>query len=396
MRLDGPSNGSLSAPAASSEKRERSGSMNSWGDDDRQEHEEGRQGEYLRRSPSFDAYVRELDLWRARLRRSGRRILWIVVGLAVLLMLVTTLYQVQPEEVGVVVRLGRYVRTTEPGLRVKIPFAEQVYKIPVQRQLKEEFGFRTTEADVSSSYSREGFVAEAVMLTGDLNVAVVEWIVQYRVADPYLYLFKVRNVTGTFRAMNEAVMRQVVGDRTVTEVLTVGRQAIETRAEEVLRMLTQQYEMGITIEQVVLQDVNPPDSVKPSWDEVNQAQQQRDRMINEARAEYNKVIPRAKGEAQQAVLEAEGYGLNRVNRAQGEGSRFQAIEGAYRRAPDVTRRRLYLETMERVLPRMGNKVLLDTDANGIVPLLPLAGLRATAVPEAGAVLQPTSVEGGAK
>ena len=175
-------------------------------------------------------------------------------------------------------------------------------------------------------------------------------------------IFKVRNVTGTFRAMNEAVMRQVVGDRTVTEVLTVGRQAIETRVEELLRALTQQYEMGITIEQVVLQDVNPPDPVKPSWDEVNQAQQQRDRMINEARAEYNKVIPRAKGEAQQAVLEAEGYGLNRVNRAQGESARFQSIQQAYRRAPDVTRRRLHLETMERVLPRMGGKVFLDAHA----------------------------------
>jgi membrane protease subunit HflK len=235
-----------------------------------------------------------------------------------------------------------------------------------------------------------------MMLTGDLNVAVVEWIVQYRVADPYLYLFKVRNVTDTFRAMNEAVMRQVVGDRTVTEVLTVGRQAIETRVEELLRALTQQYEMGITIEQVVLQDVNPPDPVKPSWDEVNQAQQQRDRMINEARAEYNKVIPRAKGEAQQAVLEAEGYGLNRVNRAQGESARFQSIQQAYRRAPDVTRRRLHLETMERVLPRMGGKLFLDADARGIIPLLPLDGFRAIAASPPTPNSKPASIIGGAQ
>ncbi|MEZ5420736.1 MAG: FtsH protease activity modulator HflK [Vicinamibacterales bacterium] len=298
----------------------------------------------------------------------------------------SSLYQVQPEEVGVVVRFGKFMRTTEPGLRAKIPFVEQVYRIPVQRQLKEEFGFRTTEADVRTTFSQADFSAEAMMLTGDLNVAVVEWIVQYRVADPYLYLFKVRNITGTFRAMNEAVMRQVVGDRTVTEVLTVGRQAIETRAEELLRALTQQYEMGITIEQVVLQDVNPPDPVKPSWDEVNQAQQQRDRMINEARGEYNKVIPRAKGEALQAVLEAEGYGLNRVNRAQGESARFESIQAAYRRAPDVTRRRLYLETMERVLPRLGSKLYVDANARGIVPLLSLDGLKAAAprLPGAGA------------
>jgi modulator of FtsH protease HflK len=374
--------------------------MNRFGDDDRDDrHDYGEDGaggyDRLDRYNKYERYLRDLAVWRGRVAHSGRTVLWAAGGLAVLLTLVTTLYQVQPEEVGVVVRLGKYVRTTEPGLRMKIPFVEQVYKIPVQRQLKEEFGFRTTDAAVRSSFNTDDFGAEAMMLTGDLNVAVVEWIVQYRVADPYLYLFKVRNVTGTFRAMNEAIMRQVVGDRTVTEVLTVGRQAIETRVEELLRALTQQYEMGITIEQVVLQDVNPPDPVKPSWDEVNQAQQQRDRMINEARAEYNKVIPRAKGEAQQAVLEAEGYGLNRVNRAQGESSRFQSIEAAYRRAPDVTRRRLYLETMEKVLPQMGSKLFLDPNARGIVPLLPLDGLKA-AVPALSAEPKPAPTAGGAR
>ncbi len=209
--------------------------------------------------------------------------------------------------------------------------------------------------------------------------------------------FKVRNVTDTFRAMNEAVMRQVVGDRTVTEVLTVGRQAIETRAEELLRALSQQYEMGITIEQVVLQDVNPPDPVKPSWDEVNQAQQQRDQMINEAQAEYNAVIPRAAGEAQQAVLEAEGYSLDRVNRAEGESARFQSVQEAYRRSPDVTRRRLHLETMGRVMPRMGSKLFLDPDAGGVVPLLSLDGSRPsfTAPTRApNAAPQPASATGG--
>jgi membrane protease subunit HflK len=147
---------------------------------------------------------------------------------------------------------------------------------------------------------------------------------------------------------------------------------------------------------VVLQDVNPPDPVKPSWDAVNQAQQQRDRMINEARAEYNKVIPRAKGEAQQAVLVAEGYGLNRVNRAQGESSRFRSIQEAYRRAPDVTRRRLHLETMERVLPRMGGKLILDADARGIVPLLPLEGFKALASPKPEGEPQPAAAAGGVR
>lgn len=290
------------------------------------------------------------------------------VAIGVLLVLFSTFYQVQPEAVGVVMRFGKFVRTSEPGLHVKVPFVERVQKVPVQRQLKHEFGFRTVEAAVRSQYSESDFTAESVMLTGDLNVAVVEWIVQYRVADPYKFLFKVRNLDDTFRAMTEAVMREVVGDRTVTEVLTVGRQEIETRVVEQLQALVTQYEMGIAIDQVVLQDVNPPDPVKPSWDAVNQAQQQRDRLINEARAEYNKVVPRAKGEAEQAILQAQGYALDRVNRAQGDSARFKSLYEAYRKAPEVTRRRMHLETMERVLPQVGGKLFLDKDAKGILPL----------------------------
>jgi membrane protease subunit HflK len=286
--------------------------------------------------------------------------------------------------VGVVLRFGRYVGTTEPGLRIKVPFVDQVLKVPVQRQLKQEFGFRTLEAGVRTEYatSNRDFAAEAAMLTGDLNVAVVEWIVQYRVSDPSQYLFKVRNLEDTFRAMNEAVMREVVGDRTVTEVLTVGRQEIEALVEERLQGLANQYEMGITIDQVVLQDVNPPDPVKPSWDEVNQAQQQRDRMINEARGEYNRVIPRASGEAQQTVLQAEGYALDRINRAEGNAVRFSAVYEAYRRAPDVTRRRLYLETMQRVLPAVGRKLYVDKNSTGILPLLSLDGATPRLTPAA--------------
>ena len=317
-----------------------------------------------------------IDVSRVRMPRFPRGASTAAVALiAAAVVVFGALYQVQPEEVGVVLRFGRYVRATDPGLRAKIPFAETVLKVPVQRQLKQEFGFRTMEPGIRTQYAAfdRDATEESMMLTGDLNVAVVEWIVQYRVADPYLYLFKVRNLEDTFRAMNEAIMREVVGDRTVTEVLTVGRQEIESRVEGRLQDLANQYEMGITIDQVVLQDVNPPDPVKPSWDEVNQAQQQRDRMINEARAEYNRVIPRARGEAQQTVLQAEGYALDRVNRAEGEATRFEAVQAAYRLAPDVTRRRLYLETMQRILPRVGRKLYVDEDATGVLPLLSLDG-----------------------
>jgi len=311
----------------------------------------------------------------------GRTIALAAVVILAVLVAFGTLYQVQPEEVGVVLRLGKYVRTTEPGLRMKMPWVEEVLKVPVQRQLKHEFGFRTIDAGVRTQYAAAGtFNDEAIMLTGDLNVAVVEWIVQYRVLDPYLFLFKVRNFDGTFRAMNEAVMRQVVGDRTVTEVLTVGRQEIESSVTERLQELANQYEMGISVDQIVLQDVNPPDPVKPSWDEVNQAQQQRDRMINEARAAYNQVIPRARGEAQQLVLQAQGYALDRVNRAQGDAARFTSVYEAYRTAPTVTRQRMYLETMQRVLPTVGQKLYIDENATGVLPLLNLDSSRRTSNP----------------
>ncbi len=325
-----------------------------------------------------------IDVSRVRMPRFPRGASTAAVALiAAAVVAFGALYQVQPEEVGVVLRFGRYVRATDPGLRAKIPFAETVLKVPVQRQLKQEFGFRTMEPGIRTQYASfdRDATEESMMLTGDLNVAVVEWIVQYRVADPYLYLFKVRNLEGTFRAMNEAIMREVVGDRTVTEVLTVGRQEIESWVEGRLQDLANQYEMGITIDQVVLQDVNPPDPVKPSWDEVNQAQQQRDRMINEARAEYNRVIPRARGEAQQTVLQAEGYSLDRVNRAEGEATRFEAVQAAYRLAPEVTRRRLYLETMQRILPRIGRKLYVDEDATGVLPLLSLDGSAPRRAPE---------------
>ena len=204
----------------------------------------------------------------------------VLAGIGVLVVILvgfSSLYQVQPEEVGVVRRFGRYVATTDPGLRGKLPFVDNVVTVPVQRQLKQEFGFQTTEAGVRTAYAptSQDLADESIMLTGDLNVAVVEWIVQYRVSDPYEFLFKVRNPEETFHAMNEAIMREVVGDRTVTEVLTVGRQEIEVEVEARLQDLTNQYEMGITIDQVVLQDVNPPTPVRPSWDEVSQAQQQR-------------------------------------------------------------------------------------------------------------------------
>jgi modulator of FtsH protease HflK len=310
---------------------------------------------------------------RLRLPRvSPRAAVRVVLGMAILAVLWSAVYQIGPDEVGVVLRAGRYVRNSAPGLRVKLPFAEQVIKVPVQRQLRQEFGFRT---GTDGARVAVNFGDESTMLTGDLNVVVVQWIVQYRVSDPSAYLFKVRDADGLFSDLTEAVMREAVGDRTVTEIVTVGRQDIETTVQKQLQGLVDEYQMGLHVDQVVLQDVSPPDPVKPSWDEVNRAQQQAERMVNEARTEYNRIIPRARGEAEQAILSAEGYAVDRVNRAEGDASRFGQLVEAYRKAPDVTRRRLQLETMGRVLPRVGGKVVVDRDARSVIPLLPLDSLK---------------------
>lgn len=318
----------------------------------------------------FGDEIRDIKVPRPPTGRIG-----LIVGAILLVGVISSSwYTVGPEENGIVLRFGAFVRTTEPGLHFKLPLRlERVIKVPVQRQLKEEFGFTTVQAGVRSQYSDRGKAGESNMLTGDLNAAVVEWVVQYRIVDSYQYLFRVRNVRETFRAMSEAVMRQVVGDRTVNEVLTVGRQEIADLVMVQLQALCDQYENGVKIEQVVLQDVNPPDQVKPAFNEVNEAQQERERMINEAQSEYNKVVPRARGEALQTIQQAEGYALDRVNRATGDAERFTALYEAYRTAPDITRKRIYLETLGAILPRVQNKIILDDELSGILPLLNLDG-----------------------
>jgi modulator of FtsH protease HflK len=316
-----------------------------------------------------------LDELRRRFSGGGGGVLRVlVIAVVVLVVVFTSFFTVDPEEVGVVMRFGAFQRYAPPGLNFKIPLGvEDVIKVPVERQLKEEFGFRTERAGIRTEYQADGFDDESLMLTGDLNIADVEWVVQYRVTDPYKYLFRVRGVRETFRAMTEAVMREVVGDRTVNEVITVGRQELATLTEQQLQALADQYETGITVEQVVLQNVFPPEKVQPSFNAVNQAEQQRETLINTAQAQYNEVIPRARGRADRSVQSAEGYALERVNRARGEAERFNSLYGEYRRAPEVTRQRLYLETMADILPQAGRKIVVDEEVRGLVPLLNLDG-----------------------
>jgi membrane protease subunit HflK len=254
-----------------------------------------------------------------------------------------------------------------------VPLGVDVVRIvPVKRQLKQEFGFGTPSSQWPTQVGPETeFEETKAMVTGDLNAALVEWVIQYRIEKPESYLFKVRDPDATLRDVSESVMREVVGDRTVDEVITIGRQEVEDEALQKLRSVTGNYDMGIKVDQVQLKNVNPPVKVQASFNEVNQAQQEKERAINVANGEYNKEIPRARGRADQTIRAAEGYAQQRVNQAEGEVAAFNALLAEYNKAPEVTRRRLYLETMAEVLPKVKNKVVVSDEVKGLLPMLNL-------------------------
>jgi membrane protease subunit HflK len=304
----------------------------------------------------------------------AKSILGLVVALLVISAGLSSFYQVETEEEAVVMRFGKYIKTEKPGLKFKLPWGIDTYeRLAVRRQLKQEFGFGTPGATNLNQASSSPAVQqqEKQMVTGDLNGALVEWVIQYRIDEPTEYLFNVRNADETLRDASESVMREVVGDRTVDEVITVGRQEIEDQCLEKLQLLADKYEMGLDINQVQLKNVNPPLPVQASFNEVNQAQQEREKSINIANGDYNKAVPKASGEADQKISEAEGYATERINEAEGDAARFNALFTEYQKAPDVTKRRIYLETMQEVLPQLGKKVVIDEDAQQILPLLEL-------------------------
>jgi membrane protease subunit HflK len=302
---------------------------------------------------------------------------WIVPGVVVLVLALTSYYTVPPDSQGVVLRFGRYSSTEEPGLHFKLPLGvDRVEVVPVRRQLKLEFGFGTPGATNSrqSRTTRSQQMEEKSMVTGDLNAALVEWVVQYHIDDAPAFLFKVREPETTLRDLSEAVMREIVGDRTVDQVITTGRQDIEDKAMLRLRVLTKEYELGVFVDQVQLKDVNPPEDVKDSFNEVNKAQQDRENMVNIANGDYNKVVPRAKGQAEQRISEAEGYKLERINEAQGNASAFDAVLVEYVKATEVTRRRLYLETMTEVIPGLSSMWIVDDSVTQLLPMVQGKGL----------------------
>jgi len=315
------------------------------------------------------------EKFRGRFRLGGS--LWLLI-LALLIVAAgyASVYTVAPEETGVIQRFGRYVRLTGPGLHFKLPFGiETVGKVKTGRNFQMEFGYRTVEAGVRSRFTERGFKEESLMLSGDLNVVDLQWTVQYKIGDPKDFLFQVKDVDSAIRDMSESVMRRVVGNRLFDFVLTVGRAEIADRVKMEMQKVLDSYRTGIQVVNVKMQNVTPPEPVEAAFNEVNEAEQERESKINQAQGAYNREIPKAKGSALQTISQAEGYALERVNKAEGEAKRFLDVLKEYRQAKDVTKRRLYLESMNQLLDKVDEIYVIDADQKGLVPLLDLQKAR---------------------
>jgi len=298
----------------------------------------------------------------------------IVIAAAVVLGLYSSFYIIEPGEVGVIQRFGRFVTSVENGPHFKIPFGvDRVTKVKREQVLEEEFGLASSPLAGRGQFMPAAEeLSESLMLTGDLNCAIVPWVVQYTRSDPKRYLFKVRNPRETLRYLSEAIMSRVVGDRSINEVITERLISdIASEAKRELQKALDEAETGIHVVNLVLKKTTVPEPVQPSFNEVNQALQEKEKMIYQAREAYNKVIPAARGEAERTVRNAEGYALERVNRARGDANRFSALLEEYTKARDVTRRRLYLEAMGQIIPNLGTKYILDPEQKGLLPLLDL-------------------------
>lgn len=303
-------------------------------------------------------------------KSDGQFILTIFAVALVLWGASSSYYTVQPDEEAIIIRLGKYQQTYPPGLHFKLPFGvDEAVKLKTKLVHQEEFGFRTKDISSNrSEYSKRNLRHESSMLTGDLNVADVEWVLQYQIADPFKYMFQASEPIRNLRDVSESIMRRVVGDRTVTEVLTTGRLEIANDAEVLIQEVLDKYDIGIKIVAVKLQDINPPDSVKPSFNEVVAAKQEQEQLINQAERAYNKVIPEARGKAEKSIAQAQGYAVARVNRAKGDADRFTSVLREYRRAPVVTRKRIYIETMEEMFQRFENVTIVDSSIKGLLPI----------------------------
>ena len=309
----------------------------------------------------------EFDINNSPLKNFTKYIGFFILGLLIL----SSVYTVDANENAVILRLGKYNTTTGPGLQFKFPLLDKVYKVKVDYQYKDEFGFRTLRPGVKSAFSTKGYEAEAWMLTGDLKIADVRWVVQYKIKNAKDYLFNVKNVENTIRDVSESTMRLMIGDRSFKEVLQKERIAIAGEGKAQMQKVLDKYGSGIQIQMVQLQGVVPPGPVADSFNEVNRAKQEEETLVNEANQEYNRIVYNAEGLAQKLINEAGGYAVERTNKAKGDAELFNAILKEYRKAPKITEKRLFLEKMEKVFSTMENKMIIDSNLEGVLPLLNL-------------------------
>ncbi|MFH1019870.1 MAG: FtsH protease activity modulator HflK [Pseudomonadota bacterium] len=309
--------------------------------------------------------------WAGLLGRFGG--IGLVIGIFFLgNFLYSAFYTIAPGEKGVVLRFGKYVKTTSSGLNFKLPFMDEVIKVDVENVRKEEFGFRTKTPGQRTEFEKTGYGAESLMLTSDRNVIDLEWIIQYKVQDPIFFAFKVKDVKQAVRDISEVALRRIVGNMTFDYVLS-NREMLAAATQREVQESLDRYQAGVKIVTVQLQDVNPPEHVKPAFNEVNEADQDMKRLVNEAEEAYNREVPKARGDAKKMLEEAQGYAVERVNLAQGEASRFLSILKEYKGGQDVTRRRMYLETMQEVLPKVSEIYVVDGDKGGLLPFLDVRG-----------------------
>jgi modulator of FtsH protease HflK len=321
---------------------------------------------YQNSMPDFHEFERLIK----SLINNSKFIFILIGGIVLIIGLFTSFYTIEPDEEGVVLRFGRYYETTEPGLHFKLPFGiDEKIKVKTKLILQEEFGFRTKGSDGSrTTYANSSFNGESLMLTGDLNVADVEWITQFQISEPQKFLFNVRDPIQNIRDISEAIMRRVVGDRLVNDVLTVGRTEIALEAKELTQAILDSYDMGVKVVSIKLQDVNPPEPVKPSFNKVNEAKQEQEKAINQAEKFYNKIIPEARGKAEQTIAEAEGFAAAIINRSKGDAERFRSMMVSYKKAPQITKDRMYIETVEKLLMRLDTVTLIDPGVQGLLPV----------------------------
>lgn len=317
--------------------------------------------------PSPDEII---DVGRKKLNDFWNYMPWLIAVFVILIGLTSVIYSIGPDEVGVIQRFGKFIGLSSPGLHAKMPFGiDKVTPIKVEKIFKEEYGFKTLDAEVKTRYSSGNYREQSLMLTGDLNILDVRWIVQFKIKDPVKLLFATRRFEDNIHDISEVVMRRFVGDYSVDEVLTTKREEIDDLAQQEIQRILDSYNVGVSIITVKLLDVNPPETVKSAFNEVNEAKQEKEKMINQAWEAYNKVIPKARGTAEKTIREAEGYALDKINRSKGESERFLTTLEEYKKSPEITRKRLYLETLANVLPMVKEKYIIDPKQTSILPLL---------------------------